>query len=285
VRADLIDYGYLSSERHSLSARAIAIPPRRVGELLVRHLHPEISVFEEGNPEQPFISPFRFWRVAGGRGIILHTFFGLPVLMDYSALERHDSACLDQDAFEIAYLGHNFSKCDRVHIVKDSDEFGILSITPAPTRAIKRATDSNHQTGKKARLLQTRSIRESMAFYARRNRDVVKRNLFRVPIRWHGGDLDHTWQTEEQKVSDVMNRGVGDYPVGATVYFPRISLTPGRLAADIHFAYIFSPAIVRLSISTFPLIAKAMFGDRSSMEHLKHRMSKLRTTIFKRLAS
>ena len=286
VRADLFRDGYLrSGERPSLSGRAIAIPPRRVGELLVRHLHPEVLAFEEGNPGRPFLPPFRFWRVPGGRGIILHTFFGLPVLMDYAAVESHDSACLDHGAFENVYLGRNFSHCDRVHIVEDSDEFGILSVTPSPSQAGRPAPTPRRRLDWMIKLAQTCSLRESMAFYARRNRDVVKRNLFRVAVRWHTADLDAVWQLEERQVSIAIERALGDYPMGTSAYFPHFPVSLARLLGEIHFAYLLLPATVRLPISTLWLTANAIFGDRNALDHLRRRMTKLNAAIRGKFAS
>lgn len=97
--SELEDGGYLPrGSTPSQTGAAINIPPRILADLLVRHLHPEMARFEAGAAEQSLLAPFRYWRLPDHRGIILHTFYGSPVLMDYGAVTNHDVACLEQNS-------------------------------------------------------------------------------------------------------------------------------------------------------------------------------------------
>jgi hypothetical protein len=59
-----------------------------------------------------------------------------------------------------------------------------------------------------------------MRVYAGANHDVVKRDSFRVPIRWHAAELDGVWEREERRIERLISRAVGDYY--------RISKPPNR---------------------------------------------------------
>jgi hypothetical protein len=198
--------------RPSITAREITIPPRMAAGIAVRHLHPEMLVFEEGAHGQPELPPFRYWRVPGRRGILLHTFFGLPVLMDFSVVPADHTSCLDHDAFENVYISANFRKEAVIRMVPDSDEFVVLSLTP---EAVNFSAQLPVEGGRKSFLRREHdrmcSIRRSMEFYALRRLDIVRRDLFRKPIRWHAGGIDEIWMREEHRIERLIHRAVGDY--------------------------------------------------------------------------
>jgi hypothetical protein len=212
----------------------LAVPPRVLAGLAVRHLHPEVSIFEDGHPEMPFVPPYRFWRVPGHNGIILHSFYGVPLLMDYGAIETHDLSCLDEDAYENVYLRRNFYREGGLHVVRDSDEFAILSVTP---EAVCQKPTSRLPLGSLARLDPCVSIRVSMGMYARHDRDALKRDTFRQPIRWHADDLDAAWHAQERMVEATVERAVGDYfkvadERGGSRFPARFTLDPRRVSAE-----------------------------------------------------
>jgi hypothetical protein len=94
--------------------------------------------------------------------------------------------------------------------VEDSDEFTLVSLT---RRRVNWAPPAYR--GSKAGWLQElrriANIRRSMQFFAGANRAVLRRDLFRVPIRWHSGDLDEAWQNEEERIERQITRAVGDF--------------------------------------------------------------------------
>src|ERR1700722_5388357 len=103
--SELERLGYLPvAAAPSATATPINIPQRVLADLMVRYLHPEMAIFEEGASGQPPLAPFRYWRLPDGNGIILHTFHGVPVLMDYGAIAHHDIACLEHSSFEDVYV-------------------------------------------------------------------------------------------------------------------------------------------------------------------------------------
>ena len=99
------------AKRSSATAEPLIITPRVVGELSVRHLHPELNSMEEGHPHQPLHPPYRFWRMPGDKGLILHVLFATPVLIDFAVVPPNHTQCLDSGDWETHYVGQNFSEC------------------------------------------------------------------------------------------------------------------------------------------------------------------------------
>jgi hypothetical protein len=212
VLDDLKRLGYLPpGKRLALTGEALTVPQRVMADLAVRHLHHDVSVFDQGKPVQPFDLPFRYWRVPGDRGLIMHTFIvSVPILMDFAVPGADHADCLDRGILENVYVSHNFSDCDRVHVVQDSDEFSLVSLTP---RGVYRMSPVEGLRGPwwAPQLPLLCNIRASMRAYAAADCDVVKRDLFRVPIRWHATDLDNVWREEERRIERLIRRAVGDY--------------------------------------------------------------------------
>jgi hypothetical protein len=180
-------------------------------EIAVCNLHPEVEPFAEGQRRQRARPPFRFWRLDGGRGLILHTFFGLPVLMDFAVVPADHTACLDHSDFESAYLGRGYSLC-KLRVVTDSDECGILSLTPA---SVNRAEDRKIFARSGVRLMPQLAliadIRNSMMTYAPTPRDSIRRNIFRQSVRWHTRAIDDYWLEKEAQIEQLITRAAGDY--------------------------------------------------------------------------
>jgi hypothetical protein len=243
VLSDLQTRGLIGGARLSESAGDLTITTRLAADLVVRHLHPEVSSLEEGAPGQPDRPPFRYWRLSEGRGIIQRTFFALPVLMDYSVVPANHAACLDQEAFENIYFAENFGNSGGIHAVQDSDEFSVLSLTP---RAVNYAPPAPAgelpSAGWKQDFDQLLNIRRSFQFYTRNGEDNVRRHLFQVSFRWHHAPLDEVWMREERAIDRLIERAVGDYstdrPLARLIRHPRYvlldliaSAPPGNLRA------------------------------------------------------
>jgi hypothetical protein len=271
VLAELVDRGLMPKPADSAPSReALTIPPRVMADLAVRHLHPDVAIFEEDCPAQPFLPPYRFWRVPGRNGIILHGFFAAPILMDYGILEDHHVACFDAGGFEDGYLRDNFYKNGRVHLVQDSDELAMLSLTPA---SVRQAMPRGRHRKRRSRLAQQWSIRASVGIYARRDRDLLKRDLFRLPIRWHPDDLDHAWHQQERRISAQIQAAVGDYYALADGpdkhrFPPPVDLSPRHLVGDVAAMYVAAAPYLRI-------LAKAVIGDRSARSRIKRRIGGL----------
>jgi len=209
VEEDALEYlrakTYLPKEaRLSLSAGGMSIPQREMAQITAAHLHPEMDLYDHGQPAPPFVSPFHYWRVSGGRGIILHTFFSpmLP-LIDFAVVPPNHTECLDACDIAKDYVSNNFSDWSRIGVVQDSDEWACISLTPRASN-LSAAYTATHAPRWWSQLRRLSTLRESMHAYA--GTDMVRRELFRLPIRWHVGDLDQVWSSEEQRIERLIDR-------------------------------------------------------------------------------
>jgi hypothetical protein len=195
--------------RPSETCKPFILSPRALADLSVRRLHPEVAVYDMDDPRIPILPAFMFKRIAG-EGIILHTFDGQPILMDFGAIEDHDTDCLSRELFEYAYVDRNFGHCDKIHIVDDSDAFGVLSLTPQgvgalPLQERRRRTPAFQRLGLAARM------RAAMIFHTKHGAKGIRKRLFSIPIRWHGTDVSSAWTDAEGRIDSIIASTVGDY--------------------------------------------------------------------------
>ena len=254
--AELARLGYLPSLiRPSEAGTSISVPPRLLAGILVRYLHPEMAKFEEGAIGQPPLAPFRYWRILGQNGIFVHTFHGVPVLMDYSAIRRHDVACLEHHSFEDVYVARNFGGLDEFQVVQDSDEFCILSLTPAvigqmslPSQAAVRADDGL-----------IRRLFAALAISYCTMQLPLKRRLFKYSVRWHSDDLDATALELERRISLFAD--------GALRY-SRFTYLPAKLLLTCR-----ETALYRRSAPLLRSLARALRGDSLVWSYIGQRLA------------
>ncbi len=212
VLHDLSNLGFLPHGIElSVMGKPLSIPQRVLADLAVRHLHPEMAAYNQDKaPSLPTAMPFLYWPMADD-GLILHSFQADTRLIDFAFLPANHTECLDHGIVENVYFRDNFSHCERVHVVQDSDEFILVSLTPRAVNWAPAAEQAEHLPRWAAELRRLATIRESMRFYAAANHDVIRRDLFRLPIRWRGGELGPAWLEQEQRIGRLINRAVGDY--------------------------------------------------------------------------
>jgi hypothetical protein len=163
-----------------------------------------MNLYDHGQPAPPFVSPFHYWRVPGSRGIILHTFYSpmLP-LIDFAVVPANHAECLDGCDIANDYVSKNFTDWSRIGVVQDSDEWACISLTPRASN-LSAAYTAAHAPRWWSQLRRLSNLRESMRAYAAT--DMVRRELFRLPIRWHKGHLDQVWSSEEQRIERLIDR-------------------------------------------------------------------------------
>lgn len=212
VLAELKATGVIQDgELRSLTAKPLTLSPRQVASLGARHLHPEMFAFFSDAPNQHPFPPFLIWSM-GERGFILHTFFALPVLIDFTAVPEDHIACLQHRTFEEVYVKTNFTHGERVHVVEDSDELGFVSLTP---RNVNWASPPSEQDGGWIHHYGVlRNLRRSAKLYGDSK---VKRDLFRRPIRWHVDDIDEAWLAAERRIARFIDLSIGDFYRAKTV--------------------------------------------------------------------
>ena len=247
----------------SLTCKPLVIPPRVLADISVRHLHPEVAVYDFEDSRLPACPAHLFARVAGDRGIVLHTFHGQQILMDFAALETHNTDCLSRGLFEDVYIDENFAGCEKIHVVRDSDEFGILSLTPAAVGSFSKREAVERSTLRQTFALSWR-LRAAMRYHTKENRFRIRRDIFRKPIRWHASDIDSAWTTKETELECIIDRVTADFYKSADQrpgLKPRLSLSLWRLPGDLVYKLYTSRYYLRIMID-------AALGNRATWRRI-----------------
>jgi hypothetical protein len=277
VLAELENSGLTPAGVHgSRTMLPITIPPRTLADLAVRHLHPEVLAFEEGHPRQPLYPPFRFWRVPNRNGLVLHTFFGLPILMDFEAVLADHTECLDHADYEAVYLGRNFSHCGGLHIVQDSDECGILSLTEKSVNRSASRHIKRFGANWMPQLALLANLRQTLSRYVRPHCDLVRRDLFCAAVRWHGDDLDEEYTNEEARIAALIARAAGDYYADPDAFPSCPSLDMRYLPLDLIGMV---QSIVRALCGGGAAALGALAGNRDDANLIRRKISALRSKL------
>jgi hypothetical protein len=198
--------GVLSAESRSDSGRPLTITGRQMAKASVDSFHTETLSYEWAAPYITPISPAAWWRVPGENGVLLHSMSWAPVLLDYGAIERHDTSTLDDWTIDGDYLFKNLGNSAKVHVIQDSDELLLASWGPMSDRPFKPLALFRSKYGKRlgARL---RAQQFRASFYSPIF-DPLKRGIFFLPVRWHARDLNETWTTVEREAMNELLRWV-----------------------------------------------------------------------------
>ena len=241
----------------------LAITGRQMVYAAVNGFHSETLAYEWDAPGLMVISPAAWWRVPGEDGIVLHSLSWAPLLLDYSAIESHDTSTFDQWTLDGDYLFNNSKEMTRIHVVQDSDEVFLASWGPMAERPVSKGRFPFDYR------LAGHFFRQSFysGFF-----DPLKRELFFLPVRWHSQPLNEQWAEVEARAAVELRRWVeppSDKKVADTAQSPSLA---GRLGGTIAslpmmslrtvaYAWMFRRSIARYLLR----IAK---GDVAALERM-----------------
>lgn len=256
VLEELSRRGLLSLDaRPSQTCQALIISPRLLADISIRHLHPEILPYEFGDLRFPICPAHVYAAMPDGRGIALHTFHGQQIMMDLGAIPRHNTECLSRGLFEDVYLDENFVNCSKVHVVSDSDEFGILSLTPGAVGSIPDDPPAERSASIQQVALTLR-LRAGMLHHTRRNSYRIRRDMFRVPVLWHAYDVDRVWRERQAQLDMIVDRATADF-YRAEGDATDLATKTLRWIGDLFYYLYVRPRHLRVVI-------QAAFGDRNA---------------------
>jgi hypothetical protein len=171
------------------------ISARELMALALPQLHPEDRRFDWHSRFFSYEPVCCFWRVPGDGGMILHSHSWAPVLMDYSALDRHDTHTLETWTMDGDYVFRNFGIDRRIAVIADSDILAYVSFT----------TTDQHSTPLVRNFTKGTSLR-AMAYHPKM--DPLRQRLFRIPIRVHTQDFTPAWDEQEKMAADILKRNL-----------------------------------------------------------------------------
>ena len=188
--ARLRQQGLLADEDRAKTGTPLVIPGRQMVYAAVNGFHSETLAYEWDAPGILVIIPAAWWRVPGEDGVVLHSLSWAPLLLDYAAVDDHDTSTFDQWTLDGDYLFNNAGKMKKIYIVQDSDEVFLASWAPLADRPVTRTRVPFEH------LIAGNFFKRS--FYSNFF-DPLKRKLFFQPVRWHSKALNEQWDIVEQR--------------------------------------------------------------------------------------
>ena len=195
----LHDQGVLPSASRSATGTPLVVSGRQMAYAAVNGFHSETLAYEWDAPGVLVISPAAWWRVPGEDGIVLHSLSWAPLLLDYSAVDDHDTSTFDQWTLDGDYLFNNAKDIKQIHVVQDSDELFIASWGPLAERPLRKTRFPFD------RFWAGHFFRQSFysGFF-----DPLKRKIFFLPVRWHAKPLNDRWTAVEERAARELQRWV-----------------------------------------------------------------------------
>lgn len=229
VLAELEQGGYLKP------GQPLAIGPRDLMHVALRHLHSETLRYEYEAPWFGASPVSVYWQVPDGGGIIIHSFSWAPLLVDYGALSRHDTQTFDHWTLDGDYIYRNFPEPADVHVITDSDEIALVSFTKesdlhfelTPYLAYRPRWITDWYKVRSIRVLKDSGVM-----------DPLKRRIFPIPVYLHAGELSPVWSRTRVKAEGIIARAFAPggrrerlAALGAGVFAPDLLLAPDPAAA------------------------------------------------------
>jgi hypothetical protein len=198
-------------ERPSQAGRALTITGRQLVAAGIRSFHSETQRYDWESTAFTDFPAACWWRVPGEDGIVVHSLSWAPVLVDYAAVDRHDTSTLDTWTLDADYVYRNFGDGAGVHVVTDSDELMLVSWAPLsdrPQRLSRSYVKTLPGLGRWVKGAIVRGAMTSGTF------DPLKRRIFFQPVRWHSLDLTPAWGETERRAARTLRHYVGDLAPG-----------------------------------------------------------------------
>ena len=177
--------------------KPLVMKPRQAVDIALRHKHAELKACD-------FDTTF-FWDypvhtsldVPGEHGMVIHCFSWAPVLVSYLDAQAHNTETLDKWTLDGDYIHKNFENVNAdkdVHVVRDSDEMFLLSVTPRDEAVVPDTPHWSKSWPVIGRL--NKSYLINVVFNDTRI-DPMKKIFFLEPVRMHSRDLNARWPEVE----------------------------------------------------------------------------------------
>jgi hypothetical protein len=177
---------------------------RQMMEIGLRHLHSETVRYEWGADYFADVPVAAYWWTPDRRALVLHCFSWCPLLVNYAAIEAHDTKTFENSTLDGDYIHANFGRNpERVYVSTDSDEITLISFTKEASLSLPRYPYWLFRlpvVGDAVKVLNFRRFWDGS--YA----DPLKRELVRRTVRWHAGPVDPSWAELERRADRLVRR-------------------------------------------------------------------------------
>jgi hypothetical protein len=190
--AEPVREALLTPELYLTESGAIAVPPRKLVDLVFTHLHPFHAPAFWDADRFTSIPSMVFWNVPG-QGVLVHGFHLHPVAIATQPISTFISpfhGTLDEH-----FLPRMLSCADKVYVAVDSDEIFVCSIDSLGERAGEAADARN------------KASVAHLANWAERHTFMLHRDFFGYPIRLRCADGDESaWADCERQAERIVER-------------------------------------------------------------------------------
>lgn len=269
--------GVMPQDRPSQSGRAIVASGRDLVAAAIRSFHSETQRYEWAAPYFTDFPCACWWRVPREDGIVLHSLSWCPLLLDYSAVAKHDTTALESWTLDGDYVYRNFKERG-VHAVMDSDEIMLVSWAPAsdrPQSLSRSLVKSVPVVGEVVKGAILRGSLTSGIF------DALKQRLFFEPVRWHAHDLTPAWADTEREAAQTLSRYVDDIArrSSAPGAVPCVRSSIYRVLAPCGRAWMVAADLLAHRTRLAARLAQALRGDRLAAKRIWRRLKVVGRTI------
>ncbi len=174
----------------------LAISGRQMAYAAVNGMHSETMSYEWEKYYSSGVCPAAWWKVPGEDGIVLHSLSWAPLLLDYGAIEAHDTSVLDHWTIDGDYVHKNFRDPERVHVVQDSDEMFFVSWAPLDDKEVALVPVSPINIKAVAEAM--KMVQFGRSFHSEVF-DSLKRSIFFNPVRLHAKEINSKWASVERR--------------------------------------------------------------------------------------
>lgn len=186
--------------------KPLVLAPRDLVETAFRHFHPETAAFEWCSPYFCDVPTSSFWRVPSDDGGLMHSFFWAPLLVDYAAIEQHDTGYLDiGGTTDGRYVALHFTNHDAIHVVTDSDEILLVSFTDESEYGYPVSTAWYKSCRPVANIYKALNLH--LTLYGPMGDD-LKRRYYPIPVRFHSRDVTPAWDAVEKMAAALIGRSL-----------------------------------------------------------------------------
>lgn len=187
--ATMQEQGLLPATARSDARAPLIISTRQLASIAMQSMHRMASVNEWDRPDFCGYAAAPFWRVPGEEGMVC---FGLNwdvFLIDYNAVERHDSSILDDRGFDGDYNLRTIGTMNKIYAIRDTDEIGVISwnALPYPPQLV---APKGGEIGKGAMF---------RASYYGPNFNALHRQMLFLPTRVHAASITEQWAKIERR--------------------------------------------------------------------------------------
>lgn len=191
--------------------KTLPITGRQLVSAGIKSFHSETLRYEW---EAPYFTDFPcacWWKVPGEDGIVIHSLSWGPLLIDYAAIEKHDTTVMDNWTIDGDYIFRNFKNWDRIHVVQDSDEIIQVSWAPLSDRRQSLEPDRKKTWPVIGEWTKGAILRDAFLGPVY---DPLKRSIFRLPVRWHARDVNEVWTKTERRALCTIRQYLFDEELG-----------------------------------------------------------------------